>query len=122
MTPFQTSFPHALEVRDEIAVGDVVLRLKGTHCGCPGCPCNESERYEGVLVNTCECTKMAPKIKQGPKIQIVRKWSLYLMLSQNKFSLVTVVVQLIHDLFQGVDLARQRLWPLFFNFQFSLFL
>ena len=67
MTPFQTSFPHALEVRDEIAVGDVVLRLKGTHCGCRGCPCNESERYEGVLVNTCECTKMAPKIKQGLK-------------------------------------------------------
>ena len=32
MTPFQTSFPHALEVRNEIAVGDVVLRLKGTHC------------------------------------------------------------------------------------------
>ena len=50
MTPFQTSFPHALQVRDEIAVGDVVLRLKGTHCGCRGCPCNESERYEGVLV------------------------------------------------------------------------
>ena len=29
---------------------------------------------------------MAPKIKQGPKIQIVQKWSLYLMLRNNKFT------------------------------------